>query len=383
MVTPGDLETNIISGHPEHCVNQIAMRCLKNGDLLAVFNEERYPYHHDSGQTLISRSKDGGRSWSEPKVVVPWTETEGNWDCGICELHDGTLIVNFTVAGFFRRGVRPEGVSWASHPSGREWGDWTWSRHTRGCLGTYVVRSGDGGETWSRPIPVNIRPLKHGGCRLGCWQLPGGELLLGLYGRIRGYEESGEYESTRSALMRSDDGGFNWEYFSTLAFDPASIIDYEEPALLRLHDGRLVCFLRTHNRPSEDARNMVVVVSDDNGYTWSPPKWTNIWGYPADAVALHDGRYLCVYGYRRPPYGTFGCLSEDGITWDKKDEFIIRKGGVPDRPGTIDWNNPGEYQHIGYPTVAQLPDGTVVAAYHEWNDAPEPLQHCLATRFTL
>ena len=178
MVTPGGLETNIIFGHPEHCVNQIAMRCLKNGDLLAVFNEERYPYHHDSGQTLISRSKDGGRSWSEPRVVVPWTETEGNWDCGICELHDGTLIVNFTVAGFFRRGVRPEGVSWASHPSGREWGDWTWSRHTRGCLGTYVVRSGDGGETWSRSIPVNIRPLKHGGCRLGCWQLPAANSCL-------------------------------------------------------------------------------------------------------------------------------------------------------------------------------------------------------------
>ena len=50
--------------------------------------------------------------------------------------------------------------------------------------------------------------------------------------------------------MRSDDGGENWEYYSTLAYDPASIIDYEEPALLRLKDGRLVCFLRTHVNPS-------------------------------------------------------------------------------------------------------------------------------------
>ena len=402
MITAKNVEHHLIFKHPEHCVNQIAMRLLKNGDLLAVFNEERFPYHHDSGQTLITRSRDGGKTWSAPKVVLPWTETEGNWDCGICELADGTLIVNLTITGFFKRGVKPEGVSWSSHPLTKEWGDWTWAYHTQGCLGTYVVRSTDGGETWSRPIPVNIRPLKHGGCRLGCWQLPGGELLMGLYGRIHGYEEKGEFESTRSALMRSDDGGLNWEYYSTLAFDPAAIIDYEEPALLRLKDGKLVCFLRTHNRPSEDAKNMVVVYSDDDGWSWSPPRWTNIWGYPAEAIQLQDGRYLCIYGYRRPPYGTRGCISEDGITWDRRHEFVIREGGVPgktksDTPGSsrmapesgkmkaggVDWNNPGVYQHIGYPSVAQATDGTIVAAYHEWSDDEKPLQYCRATRFTL
>src|SRR5262249_47473665 len=123
----------------------------------------------------------------------------------------------------------------------------------------------------------------HGGCRLGCWQLQSGSFLMGLYGRIHGYEEEGEGETTRSALMRSDDGGLNWEYYSTLAYDPASIIDYEEPAVLRLKDGRLVCFLRTHVNPSGDAKNMVMVVSDDDGFSWSPPTWTNIWGYPRRA----------------------------------------------------------------------------------------------------
>ncbi len=119
---------------------------------------------------------------------------------------------------------------------------------------------------------------------------------MGLYGRLHGYEEEGEGESTRSALMRSDDGGENWEYFSTLAYDPASIIDYEEPSMLRLKDGQLVSFLRTHVNPSGDARNMVYVVSDDDGFTWTQPKWTKIWGYPADSMTRHDGRYLMIYG---------------------------------------------------------------------------------------
>ena len=396
-----DITHHDIFRHPEHCVNQIEARCLKNGDIVAVFNEERYPYHHDSGQTLFTRSSDGGVTWSEPKIVLPWTETTGNWDCGICELDDGSLIVNLTMTGFFKRGVKPEQPSWSMHPWTSEWGDWTWAFKTQGWLGTYVLKSTDGGESWSAPVPCNVRPLKHGGCRLGCWQLPSGSILMGLYGRIHGYGEEGEGETTRSALIRSDDGGLNWEYYSTLAFDPASIIDYEEPALLRLADGRLVCFMRTHVNPSGDAKNMVMTVSEDDGFSWTQPKWTNIWGYPADMIALADGRYLMVYGYRRPPYGVRGLISEDGVTWDVADEFVIREGGVPagadgGKPASslggdsgagghhatsIVAENPGLFQHIGYPTVAQAADGTVACCYHEWNDDDAPLQYVRCTRF--
>jgi hypothetical protein len=310
------------------------------------------------------------------------------------------LLVNLTITGFFKRGIKPVSPSWSAHPMTDEWGDWTWAYKTQGWLGTYVVKSTDGGETWCEPIPVNVRPLKHGGCRLGCWQLPNGSILMGLYGRIHGYEEEGEGESTRSALMRSDDNGDNWEYFSTLAYDPASIIDYEEPGLVQLKDGRLVCFMRTHANPTSDPRNMVMVVSEDDGFSWTPPKWTNIWGFPPELIALQDGRYLMVYGYRRTPYGTRGIISEDGLTWDVKNEFIIRDGGVPgktvtDTPGSsrmspasgkvsgggVDWHHPGVYQHIGYPSVAQMRDGTVVCSYHEWSDDPKPLQYVLCTRF--
>ncbi len=101
-----------------------------------------------------------------------------------------------------------------------------------------------------------------------------------------------------------------------------------------------------------------------------------------------------IYGYRRSPYGVRGVVSDDGLTWDVKNEFVIREGGVPGNPATerpdasarrrrIDWRHPGPYQHIGYPSVAQLPDGTIVASYHEWDDADRPLQFVLCTRFRL
>ena len=63
-------------------------------------------------------------------------------------------------------------ASWAAQPNTQEWGDWTWAYKLQSWLGTFVVKSSDRGRTWSEPIPVNVRPLKHGGCRLGCWQLP-------------------------------------------------------------------------------------------------------------------------------------------------------------------------------------------------------------------
>ena len=87
--------------------------------------------------------------------------------------------------------------------------------------------------------------------------------------------------------------------------------------------------MRTHVNPTSDAKNMVMIVSEDDGFSWTPPKWTNIWGYPPELIALQDGRYLMVYGYRRPPYGVRGIISDDGVTWDVKNEFVIREGGVP------------------------------------------------------
>ena len=121
----------------------------------------------------------------------------------------------------------------------------------------------------------------------------------------------------------------------------------------------------------------VVVTSDDDGFSWTPPKWTNIWGYPAELIPLQDGRYLMIYGYRRPPYGVRGIVSDDGLHWDVADEFVVREGGVP----LAHVDNPGLYQHIGYPSVTLLGDGSVLAMYHEYTDDDHPIQHIVSTRF--
>ena len=80
------------------------------------------------------------------------------------------------------------------------------------------------------------------------------------------------------------------------------------------------------------AVDRLVAAGGGDGFSWTPPKWTDIWGFPAETIALQDGRYLMIYGYRRPPYGARGVISQDGLTWDVKNEFVIREGGVPGNP---------------------------------------------------
>jgi len=40
----------------------------------------------------VLRSIDDGETWTDRTVVLPYTDTTANWDCGICELPDGALV---------------------------------------------------------------------------------------------------------------------------------------------------------------------------------------------------------------------------------------------------------------------------------------------------
>lgn len=145
--------------------------------------------------------------------------------------------------------------------------------------------------------------------------------------------------------------------------------------MTRLKDGKLICFLRTGHRPARQGK-LWFTYSKNDGRTWSPPEPTNLWGYPADAIQLQDGRALVIYGYRRPPWGVRGCISEDGLTWDIKNEFVVREGGAA--PPTF-----RAYWHIGDPTCCQLDDGTILVGYHEYSKDKTPAQHIRCTRFKL
>ena len=366
---------------PDRCSNQGSIVKLDNGELLLGYNEERGKMHADTGRSCALRSFDGGKSWdpSTRVVVEDYTEHTGNWDCAFAQTSDGTAIMHTRICGFISS---PTAIA-------NRIDEQAMYRRRAHQTGYAVYKSKDNGHSWDGPTPVSTYPIADAGtayCLAGgtgsghVVELPDGGLLMPLEGTLSadGYQGGGgvSWETSRCFMLRSDDGGDNWEHWGTMAFDPASIINFQEPSLTRMSNGRLVAMIRVVFRPARYDYQWVTH-SEDDGVTWAPPQRTRLWGYPADMIQLQDGRVLSVYSYRAEPMDVRGCTSEDGINWDPDDEFIIADCHSPTR------EQHRQYWHIGYPTVVQLDDGTIVTAYHEYTRDDWPIQYMQTARFRL
>ncbi|MGB9718604.1 MAG: sialidase family protein [Thermoproteota archaeon] len=114
--------------------------------------------------------------------------------------------------------------------------------------------------------------------------------------------------------MASTDGAVSWCFLSYVTPEdshPPKICPH--PAVLP--DGRIITALRTV-WPDWRLHWTETYVSEDGGLTWRFQSRVNDWGAPAALQTLKDGRLLCTYGYRVPPYGVRARISGDGgETW--------------------------------------------------------------------
>jgi hypothetical protein len=258
---------------------------------------------------------------------------------------------------FFRWRVVPaEEKDRLGYPARQQY-DSSWSD----VEGPWLIRSFDGGATWERePVAVDSAPLRRAGTSDAVLQLPGGACLMGIYGA--------DYGSSicRAYAVRSRDGGDHWGEPSLIARDPEGKLSFEEPALARTGDGHLLAMLRC-GEPGK-YEYLYQTRSFDQGHTWIDLGVTPMWGHPAHLLLLHDGRLLCSYGHRRPPYGVRACVSEDhGATWKIEREIVLR--------------DDGESRDLGYPSSVQLADGTLVTVYYI--HGPDGIRHIAATRWQL
>jgi hypothetical protein len=162
--------------------------------------------------------------------------------------------------------------------------------------------------------------------------LPGGDLLASAYGRFDEDTAPVEYlpkmKQTRSYLLRSNDEGKTWTYFSTIAVPPKEQEGFGEPVIVQLQRGkragRLICQMRT-GRESP----IYQTESDDEGKTWTraqPLRWIysrfgrqrDLIGVAPDLIEMSDGTLAMSYGHK-PDYqdhGNFLAFSLDqGETW--------------------------------------------------------------------
>jgi hypothetical protein len=136
---------------------------------------------------------------------------------------------------------------------------------------------------------------------------------------------------------------------ATLRSPRPDSLTFGEPHIAQLPGGRVIMLIRATTIPYNDSDPRCVLWeswSDDGGVTWAVPFPTPLWGFPPHLLVLGDGRLLCSYGYRRPPFGERACVSDDGLTWIKANETVLRD----DAPN-------GD---LGYPASVELGEGKIL-----------------------
>lgn len=170
----------------------------------------------------------------------------------------------------------------------------------------------------------------------------------------------------RAVFIRSFDGGKTWGDLSVISQDDANArsdlmgLNFNETAVADLGQGRMIAMIRCDESfttsdgvfmPVGGVGNFHTAFSFNSGLSWSRPRPTEIFGQPAHLLPLGEGRVLCTYGYRKKPFGVRAVISHDhGMTWDMKNEIILRDDG-------LSWD-------LGYPMTVRLADGAFLTVYY-------------------
>lgn len=348
------LETKVISRQPEFYHGWPTVARRQNGELWLVCSGGREEHVCPFGQVVAMSSRDDGVSWTRARVLHDGPMDDR--DAGVLETAKGTLLVTtFTSLAYEpyleKRSkfdeLTSKGWSTAKMPE-EELAMWKATRdfmtpeQRKTALGEWVLRSTDGGVSWSAPIPT-VANSPHGPIQLKDGRLlyPGKQLWSG---------------EKKIGVAESKDDGLTWQWLSEIparAGDDATQ-DYHELHGVEAADGTIIVQIRNHSK--KDKGETLQTESKDGGKTWSEPHTTGAYGLPTHLLRLRDDRLLMTYGHRRKPFGNQARLSADnGQTWGE--------------PMTISGDGIGG--DLGYPSTVELADGSFLTVWYEKMKEPK------------
>jgi hypothetical protein len=153
---------------------------------------------------------------------------------------------------------------------------------------------------------------------------------------------------------RSTDGGKTWSELGEVPLpDGVASENVHEPHAAECPSGKLVGIIRYQHRGEHKAHpdfSLFQTESIDDGQTWTVARPLGVLGSPPHVIRHSSGASVCVYGYRREPFGQRAMISgDDGKTWTS--DYILRDDG-PDAD-------------LGYPCSAELLDGSILTVYYQ------------------
>lgn len=319
-----------------------------------------YPLDHGDGPLVLKSSSDGGLTWSQRRDVPD------NWN----DAHSCPGLHRLT---------DPEGVErlFVISAGGKT------DAEAGGNTSRWMTQSVslDNGNTWT--------PLKPNGLR--CVVAPIAIIPVQAGSKhLMWYDRSPDNRDFTCWQSESTDGGLTWDGSKCICKLPG--MRPCEPAVIRSPDGsQLLCLMR------EDSRwlNSLMMVSNDQGETWSRPR-EMLPALTGDRHSPHyapDGRLVVTFrdmvGFDFVPSGHPVTTLRDMAYSPTKGDFVAWVGTYDDiingREGQYrlrlldNKSDPGD---TGYAGLELLPDGTFVATtYCVLEQGEEPL--VVSVRFKL
>ncbi|MFO1441127.1 MAG: sialidase family protein [Verrucomicrobiaceae bacterium] len=342
------LETKVISQQADLYHGWPTVVRRQNGELWLTWSGGRESHVCPFGQLCAMTSRDDGKSWTFPRVLLD--SATDDRDSGVLETAKGTLLATtFTSLAYedsFKKATmmaEHTDKGWVSKAMPAErFARWK-AAHERlsdderkAELGEWIIRSTDGGKTWSPRIPTVVNS-PHGPIQLkdGRQLYVGKQLWTG---------------EKKVGVAESKDDGLTWQWLAEIPTRPGDDASksYHELHAVEASDGTLIAQIRNHN--TTNAGETLQTESKDGGKTWTVPHPIGVWGLPSHLLRLRDGRLLMTYGHRRKPFGNQARLSNDnGQTWGEA--MIISGDGIG-----------GD---LGYPSTVELSDGTLLTVWYE------------------
>jgi len=273
---------------------------LEGDELLLAFRQA--PHHpagvrHTHPRSIITviRSADAGQTWKTDDAAQ--LGAGGGQEFGLIYLgggHVGGAMAAHEVVP--ESEAERSGIPWTharEYPFSSVGALWCWSEnHGLTWRVDHTILVGPGMQACAPPV-----------------RLHDGALMIPAYGAL------GRSKVGSSVLYRSHDKGATWSEAILIARGTPKTRAYQEPVLMEVAPGHLLCMLRVH-----DPKHPGIFFrceSKDAGRTWSKPEPTGILsGACPRLLKLRDGRLLLTYGRRFEPFGIYATLSEDGgQTW--------------------------------------------------------------------